>query len=121
MIGRRTKAVNDTDAKVIYNIEVPDIMFLEMPEDTEEKTKLIEQYNSEGQQYFFLQDNYMDYFSASSTPKSCYDEIRSLVYQYLTYNASITITCQPKYYLEPNTLIYVQDKKSNIAGDFVIT
>ena len=34
---------------------------------------------------------------------------------------TITINCVPRYYLEPNNLIYIDDKQSKIRGDFVIT
>ena len=62
----------------------------------------------------------MNYFATSSTGNSAYDEIRNLLYQHLMYTDSITITCQPKFYLEPNQLIYVEDSKSGILGDYVI-
>ena len=42
-------------------------------------------------------------------------------YQYLVYNLTVTINCVPRYYLEPNNLIYIDDKQSKIRGDFVIT
>ncbi len=121
VIGRRTKAVNDKDVKTIYNMEVPDIVFIENTGDRVELQKLIDKYNSMGQKYCLLQTNQVSYFSISSTPKSAYDEIRSLIYQHLTYNSTININCQPKYYLQPNNMIYIEDKKSNILGNFIIT
>ena len=63
----------------------------------------------------------MDYFSISSTQASCFDLIRDALYQNLVYNTQITINCQPKYYMEPNSLIYVEDKNSGIQGDYFIT
>lgn len=121
VIGRRTKAVNDSDVKSIYNMEVPDIVFIENPESQEDLSALLAKYDSIGQKYCLLQKNQVSYFQTSTTPKSAYDEIRSLVYQYLTYNSTITINCQPKYYLQPNQMIYIEDKKSGIIGDFIIT
>ena len=46
---------------------------------------------------------------------------RQMLYNYLSYSTSVTINCIPKYYLEPNNLIYISDTKSNIQGDFFIT
>jgi hypothetical protein len=47
--------------------------------------------------------------------------VRELLYQYTSYNESISIQSIPIYYLEPNTRITVQDKESNIFGDYMIS
>nr|DAL81300.1 MAG TPA: protein of unknown function (DUF5048) [Bacteriophage sp.] len=36
----------------------------------------------------------------------------------MNYNTTISITCLPKYYMEPNNIIYIEDKKSNISGNY---
>jgi len=79
MIGRRTKVVNDEDAKIIYSAEVPDVVFLSNPATSTERADLISNLG-QGQPYCLLSANYQDYFTESSTPKSCFDEVRSLVY-----------------------------------------
>ena len=117
-IGRRTKVVNNNDIKSIYNTEVPDVIFLENIGNMSEQIK---HYTSIGQKFCLLQKNQLDYFSTSSTASSAYDMIRELLYQNLVYNTQITISCQPKYYLEPNNLIYIQDSKSGISGNYNIT
>lgn len=115
-IGRRTKVVNNTSLKTVYNKEVPDIVFIEGTDRDQ-----MAYYDSIGQRYFILQPEYYDLFSISSTGASCFDTIREMMYQNLNYNTGITITCLPKYYIEPNTIIYVEDKKSNIKGNYQIT
>ena len=42
-------------------------------------------------------------------------------YQYTNYNESITLTTTPIYYLDVNSRITVQDKKSGIYGDYYVT
>lgn len=121
MIGRRTKAVNDKDVKSIYNMEVPDVIFVENPGDADKLTEMVDRFNLVGQSFCMLQDSQLDYFQASSTPKSAYDAVRGLLYKHLTYNSTVTINCQPKYYLEPNNLIYIEDRKSGIIGNYIIT
>lgn len=121
MIGRRTKAVNDNNVKSIYNMEVPDVIFVENPGDPDKLTEMVDKFNRVGQSFCMLQDNQVDYFQASSTPKSAYDAVRELLYKHLTYNSTVTINCQPKYYLEPNNLIYIEDRKSGIVGNYIIT
>lgn len=115
-IGRRTKVVNDTNITSIYNKEAPDIVFIEGND-----TDAIAYYSGIGQRYFQLTSQYYDLFNISTTGASCYDQIRDMLYQNLTYNTTIQITCLPKYYMEPNNIIYIEDKKSNIVGNYQIT
>lgn len=115
-IGRRTKVVNNSDVKTIYNIETPDIIFIEGANQ-----ELIAQYRNIGQKFFVLTPEYYNLFSISSTGSSCFDKIREMLYQNLNYNTTISITCLPKYYMEPNNIIYIEDKKNNIKGNYQIT
>lgn len=115
-IGRRTKVVNNNDIKTIYNMEVPDVIFIEGLNQT-----LMAEYRGIGQKFFVLTDKYYDLFQASSTGVSCFDKIREMMYQNLNYNTTISITCLPKYYLEPNNIIYIEDKESAISGNYQIT
>lgn len=115
-IGRRTKVVNNTDIKVIYNSEVPDVVFIEgLDQD------LIVKYQGIGQRFFVLTKEYYDLFSISSTGSSCFDQIREMMYQNLCYNTTISLTCLPKYYIEPNNIIRIEDRDSNIYGNYQIT
>lgn len=115
-IGRRTKVVNNNDIKTIYNGEVPDVVFIEgLDQD------LIVKYQGIGQRFFILTNEYYDMFSISTTGTSCFDQIREMMYQNLCYNTTISLTCLPKYYIEPNNIIRVEDKDSNIYGNYQIT
>lgn len=115
-IGRRTKVVNSNEIKSIYNMEVPDVIFIEGLNQT-----LIAEYRGIGQKFFVLTDEYYDLFQASSTGVSCFDKIREMMYQNLNYNTTISITCLPKYYIEPNNIIYIEDRESHISGNYQIT
>ena len=59
--------------------------------------------------------------SLAAIDASAFENIRESLYQNLVYNTSISINCTPIYYLEPNCLIKVEDKLSNINGDYVIS
>lgn len=115
-IGRRTKVVNDDKIKSIYNKEVPDIVFMNGYD-----SEMIEHFANIGQKYFLLTPQYYDLFQISTTGVSCFDYIRELLYQNLSYNTTIQITTLPKYYLDVNEIIHVSDRESNIDGDFLIT
>lgn len=119
-IGRRSKVVNKKDVKTIYNKEVPDILFV--PSDVSNRSEA-EQTAISSNLYTicYLPESKWDLFSISSTGASCFDEIRELLYQHLNYHTTISITCLPVYYLEPNNLIQVEDSKSGIIGNFQIT
>lgn len=115
-IGRRTKVVNNKDIKSVYNVEVPDVIFIEGYNQT-----LITEYRGIGQRFFILTPEYYDLFSISTTGASCFDKIREMMYQNLNYNTTISLTCLPKYYMEPNNIIHIEDKESNINGNYQIT
>lgn len=118
-IGYRTKVLNEKDVHTIYNRTIPDVVFVENTgTDYEEK---IQHFKDNGQDYCFYTTQIGDFFQTSTTGVSCYEKICQLLYQNLTYNTTISINCLPKYYLEPNQLIYVNNKESAIQGTYTIT
>lgn len=119
-IGRRTFSQTKTNLSLLYKLDPPDIIFFENTNEAELNQK-IEQYQLEGQAYCALKPAQMKLFSSSGTGSTAFDYIRDALYQYLVYNLTVTINCVPRYYLEPNNLIYIDDKQSKIRGDFVIT
>lgn len=121
-IGRRTKVVNSNDIKTVYNSEVPDVIFYQKSQySSEEEQELRDHYNSIGQPFFPSTDLFYNNISISTTGASCFDKIRELMYQNLCYNTTISLTCLPKYYIEPNNIIKIEDNDSNIYGNYQIT
>lgn len=121
-IGRRTKVVNSNDIKTVYNSEVPDVIFYQKSQySSEEEQELRDHYNSIGQPFFPSTDLFYNNISISTTGASCFDKIRELMYQNLCYNTTISLTCLPKYYIEPNNIIKIEDDDSNIYGNYQIT
>lgn len=119
-IGRRTKTINKKEIKTIYNKEVPDLVFVPAKEEDRTEAEQIA-FNSANQDICQLPDSRWDLFSISSTGASCFDEVRDLLYQHLNYHTTIAITCLPVYYLEPNNILYIEDSKSGIIGNYQIT
>lgn len=117
-IGRRTKVVSNNNLQSVYNNAPPDIIFIKAEEAT---AKLLQNFEITGQKYFQLDDQTYNLFSISTTGASCFDEIRELLYQNLCYNTTIQITCLPKYYMEPNNIIYIRDDASGINGNYLVT
>ena len=122
----RIYKVNDNNVTSIFNGEVQDVLFIEnvlgtASNDIDLLNAKIEKAESLGQKYIIIQPEDKKLFSISSTGASAFDVMRETIYQSLVYNNSITITCTPKYYLEPNHLINVQNNNNVVSGDYVIS
>ena len=67
-----------------------------------------------------LSSIYEDKFNITSQSKTAYTELNDLLYQYAYMNEKISLKTIPIYYLEPNSIITVDDNKSNIHGEYII-
>lgn len=120
-IGKRTKVQKSDDIKNIFNPEVKDLLFIENNFSTsEERANKINDLQKKGQAYSLYKPSQNSIFGISSTGMSAFDTIRNMLYQHFTYNTQINITCLPKYYLEPNNLIYIADTNNGVSGDYII-
>ena len=116
-IGRRPKAVNDTMVKAIFYKEIPNVMFVN-PDDESEDLANDTQLN-------YVRMNipeYLDgYLTISTRGKSAKEALDDLLYENTFFQDQITIQAVPIYYLEPNTRIRVYDALSGIDGDYFVT
>lgn len=118
LIGDRTKAVNDTNIKVISYRDVPEVLFLNQGD----YDRIVENNYPQETGYVWVNvpKNYDNYFSISSMGKSAIDEMEDLLQTTAYCTESSTITTLPVYYLEPNTKIYIEDKKSGVEGEYLV-
>ncbi len=117
-IGRRTKVVNDDKINCVFEPEIPNLVLLNQgAENIEELRKECE---DKGQDYIQLSKNLFSMVTGGGKFNSAYNLIRELLYQYTSYNESITVNAIPIFYLEPNTRITVRDTRSGIYGDYII-
>ena len=115
MIGSRPKAINDSNVKSIYFRDTPAIIFA-----TAAEMDLIER--DPGYRYFQISKvDSLNMFSISAQGKSAKDEIDVLLYNHSYTTESVTITCIPIYYLQPNTRILVHDDDTGINGEYIIS
>ena len=115
-IGDRTKNINDTQTRAIIYPDTPDIIFIESGRN--DQVELFK-YGYET----WVEDEIGSVraeMSISSRRKTIHDEIDSMLYNYSYFNNSITMNCLPIYYLEPNSIISVDDNLSNIHGYFTL-
>lgn len=133
-IGRRMKVVNNDSIKILFTKQIPPIVFIpdyqEVADlleieyaDAEDAAEKVREYCAANEtNYFFqLSPQVESSFVNSSTGSSAFDEIRNLLYQYLVYNTTISISCLPRYWYEPNNMIYLENRENGIQGNYVIT
>lgn len=113
-IGRRPKVVNDTEVKAIFYEETPNVIFID-PLDTSPRSD-----TQLGYVKLNIVGGMANYFQISTQGKSAKETLDSLLYSHTYYCESITLTCIPIYYLEPNVRIAVFDEVSGINGEFII-
>lgn len=117
-IGRRTKVLNDDSVNCLFAPEIPDWIIIENnQDDTKER---VAEAQARGQNFTQVDTNIYSMLSGGGSKYAAYDAIRDLLYQYTSYNESISLQCIPIYYLDVNTRIGVSDIESNISGDYMI-
>ena len=117
-IGRRSMVENKDTFNCVFEPEIPDFILIETGQpDTESKRRECE---NRGQAYIQTDSNIFTNLASGGTRNSCFEEIKSLLYAYTNYNSSVSMSIVPIYHLEPNTRIAIQNKDSDIFGDFMI-
>ena len=118
-IGRRQKVIVDNDVNCVFEPDVPDYIIIEAGQD--DTDDLREEAQNKGQNFIQVNSVIYDSITVGGMSNSAYHRVRELLYQYTSYNESITIQALPVYHLEPNTRISVRDLESNIFGDYMIS
>lgn len=131
-IGRRTEVKNDDNVSYLMANHIPDVIFIENSEaGKSELCRLLDVQGEDqaaahaylrqtGQAYCYLNPSVYGLFRYSSTGVSAIDDIRDMMYQHLTYNTTINITCIPIYYLESNNIIHIIDNDVGSNGNYLI-
>ena len=104
----------------IYDNDIPDYIILDQTMDNNYKTLVAEKCDSQGQSYSIVENEVYSKFAIGTIGYSAQETVRNFLYQYTSYNESISIQCIPVYSLDVNRRITVKDKKSGINGDYVI-
>lgn len=118
-IGRRTHVVTDNTVNCVFEPYVPDVILIENGQDT------TNEYRTEAEnrnlRYCQVDSTLFSQLTVGGTHNSAYEVVKDLLYQYTSYNESITIQAVPVLTLEPNIRIGVHDVESNIYGDYMIS
>lgn len=118
LIGRRSLSVNNDDYNCVFEPEVPDIILIETgQEDTEEKRN---ECISRSQDFIQVDSNIFANIASGGLRNSCFEQIKTELYNSINYSNSISLGCVPIYHIDVNTRITVLSKENNIFGDYMI-
>ena len=117
-IGVRSKVVVDDSINCLFEPAIPEVAYIRL--DDEEMAEKKQEANDNGVPWSVTSETIYDALAYGGGFNSAYDLVRSLLYQYTSYNEGITLQTIPIYHLEPNTRISVVNGASGISGDYVI-
>ena len=107
----------------MFEPEVNDIIFVNTDRNNAEGLTPEEQEqecNNKGAEYCRLPDEVYNALILGGYYNGADIMMKDLLYQYTNFNESISLTCMPIYYLEPNTRITVHSTQAGISDDFII-
>ena len=119
IIGRRSLSEKKEDYNCVFEPEVPDFVLIEtgQPDTAEKRDECI----ARAQAYIQVDPNIFMNLSGGGMRNSCFERVKTALFDYTNYNNSISIGCLPIYHLEPNTRITVNSKQNSIYGDYIIS
>lgn len=104
----------------LYNTDIPDVIMIDLTMDSASRQKIIDKCENTGQPYSNVNSVVYSKVAIGTSGYTAQEVSRDLLYQYTGYNESISIQSVPIYYLDVNSRITVQDRKSGIFGDYII-
>ena len=117
-IGRRSLVEQKDDYTCVFEPEIMDEILIQ---NDQPDTWAKEQECIARQQSFILVDkNIYEKLSAGVAENSCFNKVKDALYDYTSYNSSISIGILPIYHLEPNTRITINSKENDMFGDYLI-
>lgn len=117
-IGRRTKVINDDKINCVFEPDIPNFVIIESEQENTENLK--EECINKGQKWAIVDSNIYSKLSMGGNSNSAFNKVQELLYEYTSYNETISIQAMPAYFLEPNIRITVRDFESGIQGDYMI-
>jgi hypothetical protein len=119
-LGTKIYSYKQDNVNKIFEATVPDIIILNINEDYDKRQHYIDKCELIGQSFSNVDNNIYSKIAMNTSGYSAANTARELLYQYTDYNSSISIQSIPIYYLDVNRRITVNDKASNIHGDYII-
>lgn len=120
-IGRRTNVNINDDINCIFAPQIPDVVFIETLNKTEEeirkeKQDMLSQGYVPAQTPAYIYNN----LATGGYANPALEQIKYDLYVHTTYQKAASVTAVPAYYLEPNTRVTLRDASTNTYGDFMV-
>lgn len=116
-IGRRSTVGKDNSSNCIFSTAVPDVFFINI---NNQDSYLDYENITSGYTVIQIDEKIFEKLAIGGNTVSAYDKIQELLVQHTNYNEGITLTSIPIYYLEPNTIIRIEDNDIGLNGDYLI-
>lgn len=128
-IGKHTKVINDEKVNCLFSSVTSELDKYTFIESEGEEVEFIEK---DGKWTIMVPQNYIleddgkevnfwtQCVGLGTIEKSAFEVLRSSLHEYLSYNNNINIQVLPVYHLDVNQRIAVENKESDIYGDYVI-
>lgn len=117
-IGRRTDIVSDTNINCLFDLQVPEVCFIDSTSDN--KREEIQECEDNQESWTLVPNEIYDSLATGGYRNSAYDQIKYELYLHTNYQRTLSITAIPAFYLEPNTRVEISDATTNTYGDFLI-
>lgn len=118
-IGQRQKVVNQDKVRAIKYIDTEKIVFISPTEEDlfkDGSTKQTFAATHSGYKYVQLGSGAYNSMSLSSQGIDAYTVIENMLYNYAQCAESVSLSCIPLYFLEPNTRIQIYNPDTDING-----
>ena len=122
-IGHRIKVEDSDKINCLFEPVYPNFIFVNQSEydSVEDQEIFIKNFERQGLVCLVVPDSLYDSFSSAVTStNAAYLEARDLMMEYSGFKENISIQCLPMYFIEPNTRVTIEDKASEISGDYEI-
>lgn len=119
-IGPRIHSYQQDNIIQLYSTTIPNVVLMNRDTTDSKKDWIQKQCKENNDIQVTIPSNVFNTLAIGAAGYSAQEVARSLIYQYIDFNAGISLNCIPIYYLDVNGRITVQDKKSGISGDYIV-
>ena len=118
-IGRRSFSEKKDDYNSVFERPIPDLIIINT-EDPDAAAAERRHCQDIDQPYVQVDPALYSFITMGMNNNSCFERIKAALYDYTSYNSSISIGILPIYHLEPNTRITINSKENDMFGDYLI-
>lgn len=118
--------MTDDDVNCLFPNDPPDFgfIFVSNSVDSSELERIKEEeqlfYNAGYTSPLRVRSDIYNYFSTGGGNKSAYDTLKYNLLTHTNYQETANITVRPIYYLQPNTLVKIDEEVTSIFGNYEI-